>query len=709
MNCSRSSTDLDRISGLLFFALLLFPTGLLAQWSTEQRLSTLDTSAGLNENMGQCLAVSGDSIHVVWTNTKAGDHGVYYKHSFDGGLTWTGETKLTGATSNADLPSIAASGNTVHIMWRDTIGAQNVNYYIRSLDGGKTWGPKVFFGNWYWWPSITCAGNMVFVALNSNTPGNTEVWFQRSTDNGTTWDSVKRISNALGRSEDPSISASDGHVYLVWNDNRDSTNTVPKQAQMKAYARVSSDNGVTWGPETLWNNPPSKSYFPFVHASGANVDFVWGDLRTTYQVFYKHSSDHGATWSAEQPLTSGNGGDYPVVTRNGFDVYAEWFLFGSNAGITYRHSSDGGTTWDTPVALVSGAGNPGSPFIFANGSTLHTIWLDQRDGYHAVYYKRTVPETTTTGRFTTPTYIVSFGQVKVNATRFDTITIHNAGDATLHMLNYSIAQSASTYKFAVPLPYVIPAGGSASIIVQFSPLQPIAYPATLVIETDEAASSFDSIVLLGTGVLVVSKIEVNPTTLNFGDVDSGASSMKQFSITNTGGILATINTLSITNSPMFSVSTTTVPLTLGIGETDTIVVLFKPTESGASTGFLTIGTTDGSQPQILLHGVGVGKKDTISGGALVRYSTSLVSLLEVSPNPASTNATLKLGATKQLEDVKLSFYDAAARLIRTQDVGSLGEGIQNIPLLLPTMSGVAFVRVTSAGEAIGTVAVAIIH
>jgi len=687
----------------LFAILVALPMSLSAQWSQDQKLSTLDTSAGLNENMGQCLAVSGDSIHVVWTNTLSGARGVYYKHSFDGGLTWTGETKLTGPTCDADLPSIAVSGSTVHIMWRDTIGAQNVNYYIRSLDGGNTWEPKVFFGNWYWWPSITCSGSMVFVALNSSTPGNTEVWFQRSMDNGTTWDSVKRISNALGRSEDPSISVSDGHVYLVWNDNRDSVNGAPK---MQAYGRISSDNGVTWGPETLWNNPPSKSYFPFVHASGPNVDFAWGDLRGVYQLYYKHSTDYGATWSAEQQVSPGTaGGDYPVVTRNGSDVYVEWFLFGGGA-VTYRHSGDGGNTWDASVDLVSGASNPGSPFMVASGSTLHTIWLDQRDGYHAVYYKRNPPMTST--KFVAPA-IVSFGEAKAKTSAFDTITLQNTGGTTINVLNYSIDPNAGAFALAGPLTYAIPAGGSVSIVVRFSPLAAQMYSATLTIQTDESASSFSKISLTGIGVCGTRTLQSVSSPLDFGSVDSGSSKTLDVVLTNNGCDSITIVSLYINGSSYFSINSIPLPLRLSAGASYILHLSFMPLGSGEADATLSIySNADSSTSLIALRGTGVGKKDTTGGGtAIVRSITPALSEIEVMPNPAITTATLRIGVVSPLEDVSIHFFDVAGREMQTQYIGSLGVGTQRIPLSLPPATGIAFVRVLSAGRTVGTAAVAV--
>ncbi|HWF44153.1 MAG TPA: hypothetical protein VG537_05895, partial [Candidatus Kapabacteria bacterium] len=178
---------------------LFFASNVFAQWETDRRISN-DTSAHLNENMGQCLAVSGDSVHVVWWDSNA----IYYKHSFDGGTNWSADTRLTDATIEVDFPSIAVSGNTIHIAFRDTTGGVYASYYMRSLDGGNTWEPKILLGNYYWWPSITASAGAVFVALNSNAPGNSEVWFLRSLDNGTTWDTVRQISNAAGRSEDPS-------------------------------------------------------------------------------------------------------------------------------------------------------------------------------------------------------------------------------------------------------------------------------------------------------------------------------------------------------------------------------------------------------------------------------------------------------------------------------------------------------------------------
>ena len=197
--------------------------------------------------MGQCLAVSGDSVHAVWWDNSSEGGSMWYAHSFDGGTTWSTPLQLDGASRGADFCSIAVSGASVHVAYRDTTGGDTISFYQRSVDGGITWGTARF------------ARQILLVALDYMRglngfrraqrlprPNRYQLrsWFRRSTDNGTTWDSTFRISNAPGRSEDPSITAADGYVYLAWNDNRIDSNI------MQTWYRRSTDNGVTWGPET---------------------------------------------------------------------------------------------------------------------------------------------------------------------------------------------------------------------------------------------------------------------------------------------------------------------------------------------------------------------------------------------------------------------------------------------------------------------------
>jgi len=571
---------------LALFALFcaFLPATLFAQWQPPIKLSA-DTNARLNENMGQCLAVSGDSVHVVWEDNNVDGGAIFYKHSFDGGVTWGPVQRLTELPSVAAFPSIAVSGSTVHIAYRDTRDTTYVSYYLRSQDGGNTWEKPVSLGNYYWWPSITCAGQMLCVALNSAISGNSEVWFRRSMDNGTTWDSVVRISNALGRSEDPSIACGSGYVYLAWNDNR--TNI------METWYRRSTDNGVTWEPETQLTHSTVFCYFPILHVSGANVDLAYGDRQSgNYEIYLMQSSDFGANWQAPMQITNANGNEaYPNIGRDGQNIYLVWWLFG---GAEYlQHSGDGGVTWDSASVLVPAANKATEPFIVDANGTLHLIWMDSTGGRPTIYYQHTVNKGTSNFNASAS---VECGTVKINQNANIPIMLRNVGSAPLNILSYTLTDPNAVFSFKDTSLRTIAANDSGTITVRFQPWQAQSYAATVTIVTDEGGGSTFQIQLAGEG----------------------------------------------------------------------------------SSGQATVGTN--------------GQTGTA---------------LEVTPNPASNNATLRITTPSTLEDVKLNFYDAAVRLIGTQNVGSVGAGEQNIPLSLPAMDGVAFVRVTSGGVLVGKVAVAI--
>ncbi len=350
---------------------IFFPTIIFAQWAPKVNISPNAMQAGLNESMGSCIGASGDTIHVVWTDkftpTRAA---IYYRRSHDTGLTWDNVMNLTDTNGNAWNPAIAVNGQNIHVVWReiDTVPPMHrSSWYKHSVDGGNTWTLKIMLDSVIAdWPAVTVSGSYVYAAndITVDTTGNTEVFFLRSTDNGNTWSQHTRLTYAPNRSEDEAIYAQGSHVFMSWNDKR--------TGLFKIYVKHSSDYGVNWDPDTAVMQ--TQYYGTMVNINGANIDVVAaGTPAGHYQIHLVQSPDTGATWGTNMDLTNDTAVTYyyPHMTRDGADLHITYEKAG--AGAQYLHSGDGGATWDPPFTL----GNAGiTTFSAYTGCVLHVIMPD---------------------------------------------------------------------------------------------------------------------------------------------------------------------------------------------------------------------------------------------------------------------------------------------------------------------------------------------
>lgn len=372
------------LATIVLFAL---PLAARAEWGEEIKLSSNDAKASLNENMGRCLIASDRTLHAVWTETKGGDHALHYRRSADRGATWSDNVRISPTPGADSFPLLASSGTTLHLVFLRKNGTpEAASYYKRSTDGGMTWEPDVLLGATKWWPGVAAAGSMVYVALNTvydDEPKNSVVYFRRSSDGGTTWEDRQLISTAPrragGRAEDPAIMADGANVQLVWNDNRDA---VPGKG-MAVYYRSSADKGTTWGRETALTRAPEYTYCPSIYLTGASADAVFADRQSGhYEIYHMHSPDSGATWGDKKQMSKGAvGAAYPAIVRDGSKVHMAWF---SKEGISYVRSRDGGKNWDPAVSLTK---NGLMPFLATAGDAVYAIYVSQRDGNQAVYFR----------------------------------------------------------------------------------------------------------------------------------------------------------------------------------------------------------------------------------------------------------------------------------------------------------------------------------
>ena len=367
----------------------------MSQWLPDVRI-TNNTALSLTNQYtnGRCIASSGDTVHVVWYDTRDGaSPEIYYKRSIDGGINWGADTRITNNIYYSSNPSVAVSGSVVHIVWEDNRDGNYEIYYNRSINGGASWGTDTRLTNDPAISQNSCVSSIgLFVnvvwADFRNGP-QSEVYYKRSSDGGISWGADTRITNDSAGSWWPSVSTSGSVVHILWMDGRNGHQDI--------YYKRSIDAGVNWGTDTPLTNDTNHRDTPSMSVSGSNVHILFLDSRNwdpgPYEIFYKHSTDGGVSWGADTRLTVHytSSSLHSVIASSGSNVHVVWDDNRNSAlnyEIYYKSSTNGGLNWGVDTRLTYDSSYSMYPFVSASGTSVHVVWSDYRNGNYEIYYKR---------------------------------------------------------------------------------------------------------------------------------------------------------------------------------------------------------------------------------------------------------------------------------------------------------------------------------
>lgn len=369
--------------------LCIVPTKVMSQWLPEIRLTNAPGISYTSYNNSWPIAAKGDTVLVFFSDTRDGNDEIYYKKSFDGGDSWSIDSRLTNAPSLSWCPSACITGTTVHVVWYDNRDGNNEIYYNRSTDAGVSWVQDIRLTNssgYSGTPSLAVSGSVLHLTWEDGRDGNNEIYYKRSTDIGLTWEPDIRLTNALQTSEFPSIAASGLSVQICWDDRRD--------GNYEVYFKRSTDGGVSWEADKRLTNNILSQFYSCIGISGSKTHIVWYDNRFGFEeIFYKRSTDGGVTFGPDTRLTNTTSvSEYPNIAVNGNNVHIVWDDDRNNSAsdIYYKRSLDGGTTWESDLRLTT---TPTTWRDFAaitvSGTELHVVWEDTRpgDGWEIYYMK----------------------------------------------------------------------------------------------------------------------------------------------------------------------------------------------------------------------------------------------------------------------------------------------------------------------------------
>jgi hypothetical protein len=180
-----------------------------------------------------------------------------------------------------------------------------------------------------------------------------------------------------------------------------------------------------------------------------------------------------------------------------------------------------------------------------------------------------------------------------------TVAITNSGDGSL-----TVGQIATTGEFAETdacVGKVLTGGASCSVAVVFHPTAAGSQTGVLTVmgtgTGTTVAGGMATVALTGSGAAPAA-IVLDPVSANFGTVTLGSSSAAQYvTISNTGGVAATVGGVSVSGD--FALSANTCGSSLGPSTGCTVGIVFTPTASGARTGVLTVTDSVGTQTAAL--------------------------------------------------------------------------------------------------------------
>jgi hypothetical protein len=173
---------------------------------------------------------------------------------------------------------------------------------------------------------------------------------------------------------------------------------------------------------------------------------------------------------------------------------------------------------------------------------------------------------------------------------------------------FAVSVASNNSAVAVPASVTVAAGATTANFTATVSTVSAAQTVTLTASANSVAKTFA--LQLGTAVAT---LNVNATTIAFGNVILNSPATQTLMLTSTGSAAVTVSAATVTGSG-FTVSGGSFPISLQTNQTATLNVQFDPTVAGAVTGQLTItsNSSTGSSAIVSLSGTGAAASQQVS-------------------------------------------------------------------------------------------------
>jgi hypothetical protein len=327
---------------------------------TFTQVTTVTTDGAASNNLHTAMVttrsdggpLNPDDVLVVWARVQAGGERIEAALSLDAGATFTvTNTTINDALQRTFVPWAAVDGaGDFHVVWEVNQGGGAGAIFHDRLNGTTlASGGDI---------QVTTVQITDFAAATSKIPA--------QPDRGIF--SVATVD----------VDQSTGRVYVSYTDR---PNTASNDTDI--YIRFSTDNGATWSARVQINDDATTTsqFLPrmAVDQTSGTLTAIWYDARndTTnnqqVHLFASVSRDGGATWTANQQVTTAVSDESTANAARDGNNYGEYLGLTAHDGVAYAAWTDAraanftaGTNEDVYVAGMS----IGRPICDANGPYL---------------------------------------------------------------------------------------------------------------------------------------------------------------------------------------------------------------------------------------------------------------------------------------------------------------------------------------------------
>jgi len=315
-------------------------------------------------------------------------------------ITWSDyEVRLTSYLDFDGIPAVLETNDrTLWIFWsRKTVDRYNL-FYTTSANEGASWSQETQLTVDHSADTgvsvCQASDGTIWVVWASDRGGNYDLYYKTSSDLGASWSNDTQLTFYSGRDLKPVVrQMSDASVWVLWSSDR--------SGGYDLYLKISYDNGSSWGDEIRLTTDPSLDKMPSLAQMSDNAIWVvWASDRTgNYDLYYKTSSDLGASWSSDVQLTSGPRIDSNPSVLQTIDekVWVFWSQREpsetSTDDVYYLYSSDGGVSWSDVIQFTTDKYDDIWPSVVQTRRLrVWVVWTsdraDQPDwGNYDIYYR----------------------------------------------------------------------------------------------------------------------------------------------------------------------------------------------------------------------------------------------------------------------------------------------------------------------------------